>query len=169
MSLKSKLLKEYDLVKLNEDWFKNANNWTILTNKEKEELLIKQFPKLKHKARSLSKKGYAELPMEIKNKIDVVILREWDLGTEYTVTGQDGQKLFNESNELLGGLSDNMSLEDIAKKHNTTLLEVQEQLQKGMEVEMEHTDDSNIAIEIAKDHLVEDLYYYDKLETIEQD
>ena len=108
--------------------------------------------------------------MSLKSKIySNNLLKEWDLGTEYTVTGQDGQKLFNESNELLGGLSDNMSLEDIAKKHNTTLSEVQEQLQKGMEVEMEHTDDSDIAIEIAKDHLVEDLYYYDKLETIEQD
>ena len=108
--------------------------------------------------------------MILKSKIySNNLLKEWDLGLEYNATGTDSQKLFNESNELTGGLSDNMSLEDIAKKHNTTLLEVQEQLQKGMEVEMEHTDDSNIAIEIAKDHLVEDLYYYDKLATIEQD
>lgn len=42
-----------------------------------------------------------------------------------------------------------------------------EQLAKGIKVELEHTDDINIAKEIAKDHLKEMDDYYDKLETIE--
>jgi hypothetical protein len=43
-----------------------------------------------------------------------------------------------------------------------------EQLAKGIEVEKEHVgDDLELAKEIAKDHLVEDPLYYDKLETIE--
>lgn len=35
-------------------------------------------------------------------------------------------------------------------------------LEKGIKVEMEHTNDRTIAKEIAKDHLLEDPKYYDK-------
>lgn len=42
-----------------------------------------------------------------------------------------------------------------------------EELYKGTQVELEHTDDYEIAKEIAKDHLVEDKNYYDKLARIE--
>ena len=41
-------------------------------------------------------------------------------------------------------------------------------LAKGTKVEMEHTDDKEVAREIAMDHLTEDPKYYDKLETIEK-
>ena len=41
-----------------------------------------------------------------------------------------------------------------------------ENLKIGTEVEMEHTDDPNIAQEIAMDHLVEDPEYYQKLAMI---
>lgn len=44
-----------------------------------------------------------------------------------------------------------------------------EQLQKGIKVEMEHTDDKEIAREIALDHLTEDSKYYDKLAEMEGD
>lgn len=42
-----------------------------------------------------------------------------------------------------------------------------DQLNKGVKVEMEHTDDKELAKEIAKDHLEEDGKYYDKLEKID--
>lgn len=42
----------------------------------------------------------------------------------------------------------------------------QEQLMKGIHVEMEHTNDILQATEIAMDHLIEDPNYYDKLATI---
>lgn len=41
------------------------------------------------------------------------------------------------------------------------------QLRKGIKVELEHTDDKRLALEIAMDHLTEDPKYYDKLEIIE--
>ena len=37
------------------------------------------------------------------------------------------------------------------------------QIKKGIEVEMEHTDDPKIALKIAMDHIKEDPEYYDKL------
>lgn len=43
----------------------------------------------------------------------------------------------------------------------------QVQLAKGIEVEMEHTSDHNVATEIAMDHLKEDPNYYTKLEKID--
>jgi len=43
----------------------------------------------------------------------------------------------------------------------------QEELQKGVSVELEHTNNPVIAREIATDHLVENPKYYDKLEKIE--
>ena len=42
-----------------------------------------------------------------------------------------------------------------------------EQIQKGIKVEMEHTDDIEVAKEIAMDHLCENSKYYDDLEKIE--
>ena len=38
-----------------------------------------------------------------------------------------------------------------------------DQIKKGIEVEMEHTDDPKVALKIALDHLKEDPKYYDKL------
>jgi len=58
--------------------------------------------------------------------------------------------------KLKGGLGDNK--EDI---------EFDEfELRRGMEHELEHTDDFEIAKEIAKDHLTEDPFYYDRLDSI---
>lgn len=42
-----------------------------------------------------------------------------------------------------------------------------EALAKGISVELEHTDDKDLAQEIAMDHLTEDPNYYDKLSFIE--
>ena len=80
-------------------------------------------------------------------------------------------------NKLKGGLSDGMSLMDIAKKHTKDKMaktqspervkkifdHLKKQLPKGIQVEKEHTKDSNLAREIAMDHLAEDPNYYIKL------
>ena len=71
------------------------------------------------------------------------------------------------SNKLKGGLSDKMTISDIAKKHKVDVDQLTKQLSKGMKVEMEHTKDRKQAKEIAMDHLVEDPKYYDKLKKIE--
>jgi hypothetical protein len=58
-----------------------------------------------------------------------------------------------EQQKLVGGLGDKKSLEDFDPK----------EVQIGLEVEMEHTKDKNIASEIVTDHLSEDPNYYSKL------
>ncbi len=58
-----------------------------------------------------------------------------------------------EGEQLAGGLSSGWRPEEFDP----------DQLQLGIESEMEHTDDPGIAQEIAMDHLVEDERYYDKL------
>lgn len=62
--------------------------------------------------------------------------------------------MFKFSEDVLkGGLADKSKKEFDAK-----------QLDKGMKIEMEHTEDESVAEEIAKDHLTEDPDYYVKLE-----
>lgn len=51
---------------------------------------------------------------------------------------------------IQGGLGDNKSVNDFDI----------EQIKKGIGVEMEHTSDVNIALEIVKDHLTENPNYY---------
>lgn len=58
--------------------------------------------------------------------------------------------------ELPGGKADKLKPTDFDKAS----------LMKGVHVEMEHTDDISIAMEIAMDHLAEDPNYYDKLELV---
>lgn len=76
---------------------------------------------------------------------------------------------------LKGGLSDNKTLKDIAKKHdkkgyydiNDFVSLLKKELEKGIKVEMEHTNNKKKAEEIAMDHLWEDPKYYTKLKKIE--
>lgn len=70
-------------------------------------------------------------------------------------------------NKLVGGKADNLSLEDIAKKHNVSIDKINNQLKKGLKVEMEHTNDKEKAKEIVMDHLTELPDYYDRLDKME--
>lgn len=83
----------------------------------------------------------------------------------------------NETEKLKGGESDNISLLDIAIKHtyddatdstskdriNAMHSKLKKQLEIGINVEMEHTNDKEKAKEIAMDHLSEEPNYYSKL------
>jgi hypothetical protein len=60
------------------------------------------------------------------------------------------------------------SVSSLAKKYKTTPDAVQAELKRGIQVEMEHTKDPQVAREIALDHLGEDLHYYKKLSKIEK-
>jgi hypothetical protein len=64
-----------------------------------------------------------------------------------------------EDNLLSGGKGDDLDEEDVD----------QDELMKGLDVEMEHTTNKNIAREIALDHLAEDPEYYTKLEAIHKE
>lgn len=78
------------------------------------------------------------------------------MGSIFAQTGLTFNPL-NEEEMMTGGLADDKDETDFDPK----------QLQKGMEVEMEHTSDEQMAKEIAMDHLTEDPLYYQKLEKME--
>lgn len=59
--------------------------------------------------------------------------------------------------QLPGGLADDKSPEDFPA----------DKVKQGIEVELEHTDDPAIALEITMDHLTEDIDYYNKLAKVE--
>lgn len=60
------------------------------------------------------------------------------------------------------------SVASLVKKYQTTKETVQAEIKSGIRVEMEHTNDSQVAREIALDHLGEDLLYYQKLKKVEK-
>jgi hypothetical protein len=92
--------------------------------------------------------------------------------------GEIGEKV-NESELLKGGKADNKSLIQIAKKHNAKnyyhiddmVKSLKKQVEMGLPIEMEHTDDKDKAKEIVMDHLWENPSYYTKLKksNIEED
>lgn len=82
---------------------------------------------------------------------------------------QDGMRFYNEGNDKVsGGLADGKTVEDVAKHHNVSVEKIKSQMKKGMKVEMEHTDDKQVAHEIALDHIWELPDYYDRLEKVEE-
>jgi len=60
------------------------------------------------------------------------------------------------------------SIKQLAKKHNVDKEDIISQVKKGVKVELEHTNDPKIALEIALDHINELPDYYDRLETVEE-
>lgn len=61
-----------------------------------------------------------------------------------------------------------LSVAQIAKKHKVSVDAIKRQLMKGAKVESEHTKDSKMAKEIARDHLGERPDYYEKLDKMEK-
>ena len=59
-------------------------------------------------------------------------------------------------NALIGGVADNKPIEDLDSV----------ELERGTEVEKEHTNDSDVAQEIASDHIAERPDYYDLLKDV---
>ena len=78
--------------------------------------------------------------------------------------------ILNESGDkITGGLADNLTPEDLAKKHKVEVAVIIDQIKKGIEVEKEHTESEEVAKEIAMDHLFEYPDYYDALAQMERD
>lgn len=69
---------------------------------------------------------------------------------------------------LKEGISKNMTAKDIAEKHGVSVEDIRKQLEIGVKVEKEHTDDEKKAERIALDHLFEIPNYYDKLDKMEK-
>ena len=71
-------------------------------------------------------------------------------------------------NNIDGGKADDLSLKDLADKHNVPIKDLLKELLVGMEVELEHTDDEMVAIEISLDHIWEFPQYYTRLLELEK-
>jgi hypothetical protein len=65
------------------------------------------------------------------------------------------------------GKGDNVNLENLAEKHKVSIEQIKAEYKKGLEVEKEHTEDPEIASQIAIDHLTESPEYYSKLSEME--
>lgn len=70
---------------------------------------------------------------------------------------------------LPGGGGDGIMPNDIADKHGVSLEQLEVQIRLGVEEEMEHTTDKDIAMEIVMDHLNSDPNYYTHLSKMEKD
>lgn len=102
-----------------------------------------------------SNNTYEEIITEVDNQIEDLI--------------EDIKNSFSKGGEILkGGNADKLNLEAIAVIHDVDVNYLKTQLQKGIKVEMEHTNDRQIAKEIALDHLVESPEYYKQLEKMEK-
>jgi len=69
-----------------------------------------------------------------------------------------------EEEKLKGGLADGKTLKDLANDHKVSLSDIVSQVEKGKDVEAEHSDDPDEQKEIAKDHVSERPDYYDALD-----
>jgi hypothetical protein len=83
-------------------------------------------------------------------------------------------KIVKSTEKIPGGLGAKLTgtmeekHQQIADEHGVSVEEIEAELEKGMEVEMEHTTDEDMAHEIAMDHLLEDPKYYTNLSKIEE-
>ena len=106
--------------------------------------------------------GVAIVKQETPNGIAYLVNTahpQFSVGPNQEVFLGDDSKLLNKPTPTIG---------ELAEKYKTSLLAVEQQLKKGIKVEMEHTKKHSVAKEIALDHLAEDLYYYEKLAKIEK-
>lgn len=94
-----------------------------------------------------------------KNHMEELLDKEFGEDDEslYLHASIDNDIEIKSFDELPGGIADGLSDE----------LFDEDELMKGQEEEMEHTSDSEIAKEIAKDHLAEDDEYYSKHDSFE--
>ena len=72
------------------------------------------------------------------------------------------------NDKIRGGKADRVTPKDIAKKFNVSIVKVNNELEKGTKIELEHTDNESLAHEIALDHLTEFPDYYTRLTTMEK-
>ena len=83
-------------------------------------------------------------------------------------------KITESKEKIPGGLGSKLkgSMEqqhkEIAHKHGVSVEQIESELEKGIKVEMEHTNQESYAHEIAMDHLIEDPRYYTNLSKIEE-
>jgi hypothetical protein len=127
---------------------------SVVTEEENEEIPYDARAK-KQADKDMSKSDYLEIPDDLKFDIDFaddkMVAENEDEPEKPVPTG--------DVDRLQGGLGDDAEVEQFDPQ----------QILKGMEVEMEHTDDPRIALEIAMDHLMELPDYYTRLDKMEKE
>lgn len=134
-------------------------NKEVSAAKAKRLSILKQQALLKAQSQALSKINAGNAPFfnvssmeeSITNKL-IAELQGEHCGCEHEPVSMKGHK----------------KISQIAKKHNVPIKAIQAQLKMGMEVEKEHTKDSDMAMDIALQHLAELPDYYTQLKKIER-
>jgi hypothetical protein len=134
-----------------------------------------KFVKIKGKCRKFPycSQGAVDAPLELSNKYkgESSLSGEMKLTPTYPKNYKGNVHLAKTKwvNEdiIPGGKSSGISIKDIARKHEVSPKIAMREWLKGIKVEMEHTNNKRVAREIAKDHLYEDIFYYQKLSKIE--
>ena len=127
--------------------------------------------------KEMNDKEFADFILEDPESFEMIV------GEEYPIKNHDPHgydryfrklhSLVNEyesslgSNQLQGGKADKLTISDIAKKHGVSEKVIEDAVEKGSKVEMEHTNDHYKAVEIAMDHVFESLFYYEELAKME--
>lgn len=119
-------------------------------NNEDAEMPEKDFIKLKQHIN----KG----PIQVKNNSKELPYTHKYIHHLAKQDSREGQKEEN---------AEGLCIEDLAAKHGVSLEQLQKQLEMGLKVETEHTEDMDVAKKIALDHLNEDPEYYTKLAKME--
>ena len=66
----------------------------------------------------------------------------------------------NSDEKLVGGVGDGKSTKDLAMRHHQFIGTIEQELALGIKIELEHSNDASIAMEIAMDHIYEFPDYY---------
>lgn len=99
------------------------------------------------------KKAVEDRVKELRDRVGLDLVTE-----EFAKTSSNKKEATDSSDQVPGGLADGRPDSNFDP----------EQLAMGIKVEFEHTNDENLAKEIAKDHLVENAEYYTHLEEMEE-
>lgn len=145
-----------------------------LFKKHPEYRLNRQLKELKRELQELEDltlDNFEKYPERFTKHQRDILLKSYDVTPDgiKRVRGIEGDDIDRIKEEAIpGGKSKGKSIKDIAKFHKVSMGVAVNQWSKGIRVEMEHTNNKKIAAEIAKDHIYEDIYYYDKLAKIEK-
>ena len=147
------------------EWSTLSDLQTIVSLKEDEEFSMARG-ELKTAKSAIERlmrhlKGEGNLEAWVQSKITKAS-EYLDTVADHMDSGEDETKDFKEE------FKSYKSVEEISKKHKVSPSKIEKQLEMGMEVEKEHTTDSQLAKEIALQHLDELPDYYSKLKKVEK-
>jgi hypothetical protein len=100
-----------------------------------------------------------------------------DLSDLFKLVAEEKKKKKEEMESLIGDSFDKLFVEqlkshkspkELAIKHEVSISQIKKQIKKGVEIEKEHTKDTELATKIASQHIDELPDYYDRLSKVEK-